>query len=339
MGNVTIYEIARRAGVSPATVSFVLNNNSRVKPETRKRVQAVIDELQYTPNYIARSFSNKTTGTIGLILPNIENPIFSKMISGVESCISEKNGNLILGISEMNAEKEYLYLNMLREKRVDGLLLFPTYIDKALDYFKDLNAARGDIPVVLCGSSGQQLNDISFVKCDNHKGAFLATEHLISCGRKRIAFIDAVMAESQSVSRKKGYQDALAAHGLPLDKKLMRHCSQNSQDIFQSTMELLEEARPDAIFCLYDYMALIVMRAIYAKKFRIPEDIAVIGYDNIEIGEYLSSSLSSIDTHAKDVGYSATNLLLDKIENRHTENRQIIVQPDLVIRESTAGVI
>lgn len=335
MSRITIYDIAKAANCSTATVSLALSGNERIRLDTRQRILEIAKELGYTPSYIAQSLSKKTTNTLGLIVPNIDNPLFAQMVSGVETYANTKGYNLILGLSNSNREKELFYLEMLQRERVDGLLVLPTFLDSLKDKLHVLESTKAQ--VVLCGSSGAELNtDLSYAKCDNHAGALLAVNHLIKTGKRRIGCIFPAATTQQYYSREKGYKDALLQHNIPYDESLIKICASDNDSIFAATKELLKEKKPDAIFCLYDYCAISVMRAIYSLGLRIPEDISVIGYDNIPISGYLPTSLSTIDTRSKKVGQKATEILINKIMNPNTPVQQITVEPELIIRESTS---
>ncbi|MBQ2923573.1 MAG: LacI family DNA-binding transcriptional regulator [Tyzzerella sp.] len=334
MARVTIYDIAKVANVSTATVSLSLSGNERIRPETRKRIKEIADQLGYSPNYIAQSLSTRATHTLGLIIPNIDNPVYSQMVAGVELYANQKGYNLILGLSNSNLKKELFYFDMLQRERVDGLILFPTFMDALEDKLNKNEEMKSK--VVLCGSSGiSSIKDISYAKCNNRIGAFLAVSHLIETGRKRIGCIFPVSTEQQYYSRKLGYQEALRSHNIPYDESLIKVCSSNDESIVCATKELLDEQHPDAIFCLYDYCAFNVMHAIQSKGLHIPHDISVIGYDNIPMGNYYSTTLSTIDTHGAEVGRLAAELLVEKLTIPDTPVRQITVEPELVVRDST----
>ena len=224
---------------------------------------------------------------------------------------------------------------MLQRERVDGLIVLPTFLDSLIDKLNVQDSSKA--PIVLCGSSGNGAKlDISYAKCDNHEGARLAVNHLIDTGRKRIGCIFPVFSEQQYYTRKAGYKDALEEHNIAYDESLIKICSSDNDSIFEATRELIVEKRPDAVFCLYDYCAISVMRAISFMGLRIPEDISVIGYDNIPLSNYLPTSLSTIDTQSKIVGQKAAEMLIEKITNPDTQIRQITIKPELVIRESTS---
>lgn len=242
--------------------------------------------------------------------------------------------DLLLGISESTNEKEDFYLDMLLRKRVDGLLLFPTFLDRLSDKLSRFN--RPGTPIVLCGSSGNGIDNISFVKCDNRTGSFKAVEHLIERGCSKIGCIFPVISKHQYKSRLTGYKDALYYNGIPFREELIRTCPTDSPSIFAATAALLKEEKPDGIFCLYDYATISVMRAVLNMGLKIPDDVALIGYDNIQISEFLPISLSTVDTHGYEVGKKAAEILLNQIDDPDSAIRQITIKPDIIIRESSS---
>ncbi|MGN0493319.1 MAG: LacI family DNA-binding transcriptional regulator [Acutalibacteraceae bacterium] len=336
MSKVTIYDVAKAAHCSTATVSLVLNNSDRIKPETHEHVMRVVEKLGYTPNYIAQSLSMKSTNTLGLIVPNIDNPLFSKMITGVEEYATINGYDLILGITNSDSEKERFYLDMLQRKRVDGLMLFPTYIDSIIE--KIHNSTKSKTPIVLCGSSGKGAANISFVKCDNRIGSYLAINHLLDIGCSKVGCVFPVYDKKQYSSRLSGYQDALYYRGIEYSPSLIKVCSPDDDSIYNATLELLKEQKPDGLFCLYDYAAISVMKAVLSQGLRIPDDVALIGYDNISISKFLPISLSTIDTLASEVGRHAAEILITKINEPETPVRQITLKPNLIVRESTQKI-
>lgn len=333
MPKVTIYDVAKAANCSTATVSLVLNKSNRISPKTQKQVMKVVEQMGYTPNYIAQSLHSRTTNTLGLVVPNVENPLFSMMISGIEDCANDKGYNIILGIADSNDKKEDFYLDMLQRERVDGLILFPSFLHSLSEKVERLNSFQ--TPIVLCGSSGNEIQNISYVKCDNRIGSYTAITHLIDIGCRRIGCIFPSVNPSQYESRMTGYRDALYYNALPFQQELIKVCPPDNASISAATAALLEEQNPDGIFCLYDYAAISVIRAILRSGRRIPEDVALIGYDNIQISDFLPISLSSIDTHARMMGRKATEILIQKIIDADTPCQQHLLKPALVLREST----
>lgn len=335
MSKVTIYDIAKVANCSTATVSLALSGNERIRLETRQRILDIADQLGYTPSYIAQSLSKRNTNTLGLIVPNISNPVFSQMVSGIETYANSKGYNVIFGLSDSIREKELFYLDMLQSKRVDGLIILPTFMDMLEEKLNAQDSFKSSI--VLCGSSGASTGiDISYAKCDNRIGGYLAVKHLIDTGRKRIGCIFPISDEQQCHSRKAGHMDALKEYNIEYNESLVKLCATDDSSIFLATKQLLEKEHPDAIFCLSDYSTISVMRAIYSLGLRIPEDISVIGYDNIPVASYLPTTLSTIDTRSMEVGQKAAELLIQKITNPDTPVQQITLKPELIVRESTS---
>ena len=330
---VTIYDIAKKLGCSPSTVSLALNDSPKIPDTTKEKVRNTARELGYTPNYAARCLINNQTHTIGVIAPNLSNPLFCMMVSGIASTANELGYSIILGLSEQSVDKEKSNIQMLSERRVDGLVVFPSFPDETLPSFVDRDDSR--IPIVLCGSSNKYNDNISFVKCDNHMGGYIATEHLIKNGCKRIACVCATVKKGQATSRVSGYENALEFYNIPLDENLIAYCSQDFDDIFNTTVNLIENHNIDAVFCLYDYMSLPVIRAALSLNKRIPEDIAIIGYDNIDIASQLPIPLSSINTHAYTVGSLAAKHLINKMQNPDDEVKKILLKPEIIIRQSS----
>ena len=332
MKKVTIYDVAREAGCSTATVSLVLNGSNSIKPETREIVHEASKRLKYSPNYFGRGLTMQKTNTIGLVIPNMINPIFSQMVEGIESCINEKEFNLIVKISDMIEEKELLCLQMLQRKKVDGMIVFPTFektfSSKIASMIDNVNT------VVFCGANSSN-NQISSVKCDLKVGAYIAVEHLIKSGRKKIAFLAPTVNEAQSYERLMGYKDVLFVNGIDFNQNLVVNCKTEFEAIYIAAKELMQSQKPDGIFCLYDFAAIPVMRAVSDLGYSIPKDLSIIGYDNINITRFLPISLSTIETHSRETGRIAAEILMDILQNEDSEVRRIILQPELIIRESS----
>ena len=333
MAGVTIYDVAKEANCSTATVSLVLKKSNRIKEDTRNRVMQAIEKLHYTPNYMAQSLSVKSTQTLGLIVPNVENPLYSLMISGVERQAAAMGYNIILGMTDSISEKEDLYITMLQSKRVDGLILFPSFLEILAERLSHIDASR--TPFILCGSSGKGRVDVPYVKCDNRMGAYIAVNHLIDIGCKRIACIFPVVDKNQYQSRLSGYQEALYYRGIKYNENLIAVCSPDSDEIFETTAKFVQEQKPDGIFCLYDYAAIPVMNAITSLGLRIPDEVALIGYDNIRISKHMPIALSTIDTHGYEVGVKSAEWLINQINGVENPENEIIIKPDLVTRKST----
>ena len=331
---VTIYDIAKKAGCSPSAVSLAINNSKKVSEATRQRVLRIASELGYTPNFSARSLKRSQTHMIGVIAPNLDNPLFCTMISGITHVANNHGYSIVLGLSAGSLETEKYNINMLSERRVDGLIVFPSFPDFIFPSFID-GIDNKKIPLVLCGLSNKSKNAINYVKCDNHKGGYIATEHLIKNGCNKIACICATNEKTQASSRIAGYKQAHNNYGIFVDENLILFCSTDSQSIYDSTIDFVKKYNVDGIFCLYDFMALPVMRAVLSLGKRIPEDVAIIGYDNIDLSSNLVIPLSSVKTHAYEVGSLATEKLISEIKDPDFVIQPTVFEPELIVRQSS----
>ena len=332
--SVTIYDIAKKANCSPSTVSLVMNDSNKISQKTKDRIREIAGELGYTPNFAAKSLINRKTNAIGVVIPNLENPLFCNMLSHMNKTIDQYGYSTVLGLSEHSAAEEKHCIQMLSEHRVDGLVIFPSFLN---EYFPEFIKNKDDlqIPLVLCGASSYKSSNISYVKCDNHIGGYIATEHLIKTGKRRIACLCATSLPIQANSRISGYKDALDFFDIPFEENLIVFCSDDFYDIADATADLIRKQKPDAIFCLYDYMCMPVINTITSLGLKIPEDIALIGYDNLPQSAFFPIPLSTVDTHSTTVGNMAVKHLIKKINNPSAESKKTVLKPDLIVRKST----
>lgn len=330
---ITIYDVAKASGCSSATVSLVLKKDSRVKNETKEKVLRVMKELKYKPNYLARGLAKQRTNTLGLIIPDLKNPVFSDIIGGVEEYINQKDYHLIVGVTNLNKNKEMFYLNMLRENRVDGLIILPTFIEdikKELIRFKSEN-----FPFVLSGVSIRDTN-VNYVSCNMEDGAYLAVSHLIEQGHKNIAFIAGAADTSQIKERLMGYKCAFEKYGIKYNEDYIIECGPTLEDSYNATIKLVNNNREvTGIFCICDYIAVGAVKAIIDAGYKIPDDYGVAGYDNIDVSGYLPVSLTTVETNNKKVGMYAAKILIQQIEDPQCDFQHIILHPKLIVRKST----
>ncbi len=333
---VTIYDVAKMAGVSTATVSLAIHGDKRIKQETADRIRECIQKLEYNPNYLARGLANRRTYSIGLIVPDLGNPLFSEIVGGAESYLSQHGYHLLIGLTNQNLEKEKFYLtSMLRGGKVDGVILMPTYIEELKGTLQSL--LKDNIPFVLSGVPCDGL-EVNYVSSNMEEGAFLAVEHLVKKGHTRIAFVSGEVSETQSEQRLAGYKKALALYGLPYRPEYVLHNSQNFDDVRASVTALMtEHPEVTGFFCLYDLIAYATIRAICDSGRSIPGDCAVVGYDNIQLDDYLPITLTSVDANNANMGEIAARLVLNQIENKDKviPPQHITLTPRLVEREST----
>lgn len=331
----TIYDIAKLAGCSPATVSLALNDDKRVKKETKLRVKELAEELNYQVNYFGRSLISGKSKTIKVVLPDIHNPVFVNILDGIESYIGNTDYHLILEVTDNRKDREIRSFSSLYGNQVDGIIISPLYGDEVSDYLEkngiDLRK------VVYVGVSCERLEGVHYCTVDSQKGAYKGVTHMLANGCKKVAFLAPTVTEMQSSRRLEGYKQALKDYGIAPDEKLIVNCRQDFNEIYQTARQLLTEEKPDGIFCLYDYATIPLSKATADLGLRVPEDIMITGYDNIDIGEFFEKPLTTIDTHLKEQGYRAAEIMIAMLEGEERETKNVI-EPDLVVRASTRNL-
>ena len=334
--HVTRNDVAREAGVSPAIVSYVTNNGPRpVAPETYKRVIEAIEKLGYKPNAIARSLRLQRTSIIGLILPDTQNPYFAEVVRGVEKIAFQHGYSIILCHSDYSLEQEIRYVNVLDSERVAGVLWFPA-TDNAKPH--QLLSESG-VPVVILDRivGGVQAH---FVVADNFRGGYLATKHLIELGHRRIGCISRPLDLYHSQERVRGYRAALADHGLLDDPSLIVKGGFRLEDGRTAALQLFDrQPSPTGIFAYNDFMAIGALRAASERGLRVPNDVSIIGFDDIPQSAFTVPALTTIRQPKLEMGCRGAELLLNLINKKKRRNAlepQLGVQ--LILRESTARI-
>lgn len=328
----SLTDVARRAKVSIATVSRVINNSEKVVPETRAIVQRVMEELGYQPNRVARRLRQKggRRHLLGLILPDIQNPFFAEVARGVEDVAYANQFAVLLCNSDENLKKEAFYLDVMRAEQVDGVILPPiAERDSAV-----LKLAQSGMPVV---SVDRALNSttIDTVEVDNFQGAFEAVEHLIKIGHKRIGLIAGRANLSTSRDRRRGYEEALSAARLPVRPELIRVGDNKQASGGALTDELLSESSPPtALFVSNNLMAVGALEAIHRRKLKVPDDVALIGFDDLPWAEALDPPLTVVRQPAYEVGRAAAEMLLKRLGNPELPAAWLRLRPKLILRKS-----
>lgn len=325
-----IKDVAEHAGVSVATVSRVLNNSDSVKPDTFQKVMAVIEEMGYKPNAIARSLKVKNTKTIGIMIPDISSHFYPEVVRGIEDVANMYEYNVVLCNTDLKREKELKYLDVLTEKQSDGIIYMSNIItDQLADSFQNLK-----IPVVLISSEYEELPTVLI---DNVAASNKMVKYLIQKGHKRIGMIAGQRNDYiAGISRVKGYYKALEEAGIPLEESLLVYGNYRFKSGYEGGKKLLtQENRPTAIFCASDEMALGVIRAATELKLSVPTDLAVAGFDNIDMAEKICPSLTTIAQPMYEMGAVGMRLLT-KILNKETiQQNKVILNYALIEREST----
>lgn len=329
---VTIYDVAREAGVSMATVSRVVNGNPNVKPMTRKKVLAAIERLGYRPNAVARGLASKKTTTVGVIIPDISSLFFSELARGIEDIATMYKYNIILCNSDQRLEKELQLINTLLEKQVDGLLFMGAEIKE--DHLQALTSSS--VPTVLAATRDAD-NQLPSVTIDHFQASYDATHALIERGHKRIAMITGPINEPLGgLMRFEGYKKALADAGLPLDEKLVANGNYFYESGLRHANEFLKlDEPPTAIFAASDEMAIGAIHAVQDSGMNVPRDIEVIGHDNIRLVEMVRPRLTSVVQPMYDIGAVAMRLLTKYMNNETVEEHVVLLPHRIEYREST----
>ncbi|MFA5524476.1 MAG: LacI family DNA-binding transcriptional regulator [Tissierellales bacterium] len=327
-----IRKISKLAGVSVATVSRVLNHPETVSQETRNRILMVMEEVNYVPNNLARSLTTNRTSTIGLIIPNILNPLYPSIAKGVEDVFYKKGYNILLSNTEDDAKREKASIEMLLGKKVDGLIICSSILGE--DDFNII--VKQGVPFVLLGEYMED-SDINIVYTDYQLGAYLATTHLIKAGYKKIAHIAGPLNRKASIEKLEGYKKALLEARLKYNEEYVFE-GNNQIDGGQLALKkiLKKKGKPDAIFVANDLMALGVIEAIKVLGYKVPADIAVVGFDDIDVASLIEPKLTTVTHPVYRMGLTAARLLLDNITNEEEDcfKQKIFIQPMLKIRKS-----
>ncbi len=338
---VTINDIAKESGVSRATVSRVLNDSGYVKEETREKVLKAIKELNYTPSAIARSLSTNKTNTIGVIVPEINNPFFGEIIKGISQVADEHNLNIILCNTDDSVEKELRALKLLNEQRIEGIIITPTYSEtkfnrEYLSIFENLG-----IPIILIDGH-VKYSSFNGVFIDHIKGGYDATRALIKAGHEKIAIINGNKEYRISQERMIGYKKALAMNEIPIKDNYIFYGDFNYKSAYKITKEILEmEDRPTAIFVTSNMMILGCMKAVFEKEIKVPEDIAIMGFDNIDALNIIGMNISYVNGPSIEMGRTGMKMLIENLnqDNNKEEIKRITLLPELVLKGSEKYII
>ncbi|MDN4595345.1 catabolite control protein A [Polycladomyces subterraneus] len=329
---VTIYDVAREAGVSMATVSRVVNGNPNVKPATRKKVLETIRNLGYRPNAVARGLASKRTTTVGVIIPDISNAFFAELTRGIEDIANMYHYNIILSNSDNKKEKELQLIETFLEKQVDGLLFLGSEVtDEHRQVF-----AEAHVPIVLAGTQ-DPVGDRPSVVIDQVQAAKEATTALIREGHERIGLIGGPLTDPvNGYSRYLGYKQALEENGLPFKEEWVRIGDYRYRSGLEAMRSLLEsEQPPTAVFACSDEMAVGALHAVQDAGRSVPEDVSIIGFDDIPLATQVRPLLSTVAVPMYDIGAVAMRLLTKYMNDEPVESPQVVLQYRLELRNST----
>jgi DNA-binding LacI/PurR family transcriptional regulator len=326
-----IYDVANAAKVSISTVSRVINNPELVSANTRKRVQEVMETLNFIPNSLARSLTSKSTQTIGVVVADITNPYYAELLRSIQDAGNDIGYSIISCNSHEDMARERRIISTLLEKQVDMIILVGGR-GTGTDFTTHVLDLAKQIPVILCNEYLKGENIYSVV-CDKSEGTQLAVRHLVSLGHKRIAFINGGAVYKPSADKMKGYKKALKEAGLAIQVEYIQYGDYHLESGSDCVEKLLAlEEPPTAIITSNDLMALGAIKAIQALGKRVPEDISIIGFDDIYLNNYITPALTSVRQKLDELGKKSVALIPLIMEGKAPA--KTIIHPDLVIRET-----
>jgi LacI family transcriptional regulator len=331
---VIIADVAREAGVSMMTVSRVINNKEGVSQETRQAVEEVIQKLNYHPNNFARGLATQRTGTLGLVVPDISNPFFSGVARGVERTASAEGYSILVCDTEEDPQREWDVLELLLEKWLDGLVLCSSRLEPG-----KLQSILAQYPAAVLVNKQLESEDapisVGCVLINDQAGGRLATQHLIKSGHKTIGYLAGPNVSQSSRWRHEGYRQALAEAGFPYNPELVWPCPPTVEGGQLSAAQMLS-AHPQmtALFCFNDLVAVGVMQACKEFGRAIPDDLAIVGYDDIILAPLVTPSLTTCRVAREKLGSLATSLLIERLGGRVDGCEKNILQPELIVRAS-----
>ncbi|MGD8117841.1 substrate-binding domain-containing protein [Vibrio sp. TRT 29B02] len=331
----TMKDIAKLAGVSTSTVSHVINKSRYVSEEISLRVNSAAQQLNYRPSALARSLKVNRTKTIGMLVTTSTNPFFGEVVKGVERSCYHQGYNLILCNTEGDHERMRESINTLLQKRVDGLILMCSSLEgERIEVFEQYP----DIPVVVM-DWGPMLFTSDKIQDNSLRGGYLAAKHLIDSGHTEIGCITGPLVKHQAQMRYEGYKRALNESGLDFNANWIIEADFECEGGFEAFNKMLAKGRlPSAIFVCNDMMAMGVINAANAKGIRIPEDISIIGYDDIHIAKFMSPSLTTIHQPKYRLGKAAVEALLNRLEKGATDAQVVQLEPTLVERATVQNI-
>jgi len=329
-----VKKVADVAGVSSATVSRALNRPEMVAETTRRKVVAAAESLGYAGNYLARNLRVQKTSNVIVIVPNIANPFFSEVIRGIERVAQMSGYCVLLGDIQDSPKREHAYENLLATKRADGLITLSPTIPKISGRSRSVDFLQQPIVNACECAEGTPMRT---VQLDNVGAGRKATEYLISLGHRRIGFVTGPDASPLTKSRLAGYREAIEAAGLKYSERLIAHGDFSIQSGIVAAQQLLSLDRPpSAIFCSNDEMALGAMSTLKSRGKKIPDDLSVVGFDNIVYAQYFDPPLTTVAQPMQEIGRRAMTMLADILAGNPPATKDVILPYELVVRSSTA---
>ena len=329
----TIEDVAAMAGVSIATVSRAINEPTKVADATRRRVTEAIARTGYTTNAMARSLRMRRSNMILILAPDVGDPNFSNILVGLETEASKRGYGLLIGNTQNDPSRETDYLRFISSNQADGLILFTGH----LPYGLGQSAEEARLPPMVAVNEPVIGKDVPFVGVDNFEGARVATEHLISQGHRRIAFIGRAPNREIARLREDGYRAALSGAGLPVDARMIID-GDGTTESGRAAAELMfvRDVLPTAFFCVNDATAMGVMIALNARRYDLPRQFSIMGFDDISFASFLTPSLTTMKQPRHRMGEAAMELLLTLLAGEKPKSLEVLLRSELIVRNSVS---
>ncbi|HKV01749.1 MAG TPA: LacI family DNA-binding transcriptional regulator [Ktedonobacteraceae bacterium] len=329
--SVSIYDIAKKAGVAPSTVSRALEDHPRIGATTKKRIQELAREMDYVPSTVAKSLAANKTWTIGMVLATISDPFMGRVVEGVEQAAIEVGFTVIVSTSQHDHQRGIAGIEMLQQRRVDGIIVIASHLFDQYPRFY----GSSKVPIVIINEQkpGETMH---FVTVDDVHGAQLAVEHLIALGHRRIGYVGVTNHAKSNQYRLKGYQDALEVAGIASDPALI-FTSDTIEDHAkrgEASLEPLLAAGATAVFCFNDTTAMGLLAACHKRGLSVPDNLSVVGFDDIDMAAYTHPPLTTIRQPRFELGQRAMHMMLNLLAGQEPENQ--ILPGELVVRQTTA---
>lgn len=327
---INIFDIAKEAEVSIATVSKVVNNTGRISDKTRKKVLEIIEKHNYTPNSLATALTGKFSYTLGLIIPNLANPFFGEIAKSVEDRARELGFSVMICSTDYDADREASYFTLLQKKRVDGVIILSGFEDQ---HTITRNLVKPNMPVALIARDIPTIS-INSVSIDDFVGGYEAAKHLIGLGHRRMGLI--VENIRCAKERVRGFNQALEEHDLQLDESLVLLGEATVPNGKKLALQLLSgDEPPTAIFATNDLLAIGTIQAVNEHGLKVPQDVSVIGFDNTMLATITDPPLTTIAQPMEQMGRQIVDLLVQELKGDVTHKQRIVLLPELVVRKST----
>lgn len=326
----TIRDVAKEAGLSTGTISKALSTPERVSKKNLEKVEAAIAKLNYKPNMLAQKFRSKQSNTIVVLVPDIANVFFAKVISGIEKIAQDEGFSVLLGDTRDSIKREQEFIRMVETRLADGIINLRPYnpVDFALP--KD--------GVLAVAASSCENTPYHSVRIDNAGASAKVVNHLIGLGHRRIGVITGLKDNPHSIDRLKGYKQALQQNGIEYDPKIVIEGDFNYWSGLNASQQFaIMDNRPTAVFCMNDEMAIAAMKGFADNGLQVPKDISVTGFDDMDVSKYIQPTLTTVAQPAEQIGIKAAQVLFELIEHGQSETKELVLPYEFIIRESTAA--